>query len=107
VALAALVVHGLGPAPFFPLAAVTVAAPLLFALSQRSWRDFGMAGRPAAGAGDGTPPVQATAPRRSRRQRRLWAGRREPGSPPVPYRRYLARLRESVPGRCERCSDLD
>jgi predicted MFS family arabinose efflux permease len=77
VALAALVVHGLGPAPFFPLAAVTVAVPLLFALSRRSWRDFGMAGRPAA------------------------------GSPAVPYRRYSARPSESVPGRRERCSDLD
>jgi predicted MFS family arabinose efflux permease len=49
VALAALVVHGLGPAPFFPLAAVTVAIPLLAGLSQRTWRDFGMiAGRTTA-----------------------------------------------------------
>jgi hypothetical protein len=47
VALAALVVHGLGAAAFFPLAAVTVAIPLLVGLSQRTWRDFGMTPRPA------------------------------------------------------------
>ena len=47
VALAALVVHGLGPAAFFPLAAVTIAIPLLAGLSQRTWRDFGMTARPA------------------------------------------------------------
>ena len=59
VALAALVVHGLGPAPFFPIAAVTVAVPLLLGLSQRTWRDFGMAGQPPAGAADGARPVPA------------------------------------------------
>jgi predicted MFS family arabinose efflux permease len=47
VALAALVVRGLGAAAFFPLAAVTVAIPLLVGLSQRTWRDFGMTPRPA------------------------------------------------------------
>jgi MFS family permease len=47
VALAALVVHGLGAAAFFPLAAVTVAIPLLVGLSQRTWRDFGMTPRPS------------------------------------------------------------
>ena len=41
VALAALVVHGFGPALFFPLAAVTLAAALLAGLSQRTWRNFG------------------------------------------------------------------
>jgi predicted MFS family arabinose efflux permease len=55
VALAALVVHGLGPAAFFPLAAVTVAIPLLAGLSQRTWRDFGMTARPATAAGDRRP----------------------------------------------------
>jgi predicted MFS family arabinose efflux permease len=53
VALAALVAHDLGPAAFFPLAAVTIAIPLLAGLSQRTWRDFGMTARPAtAAAGD-------------------------------------------------------
>jgi MFS family permease len=41
VALGALVVHDLGPAPFFPLAAASLAIALLVGLSQRSWRDFG------------------------------------------------------------------
>jgi MFS family permease len=54
VALAALVVHGFGPALFFPLAAVTLAAALLAGLSQRTWRNFGAitpsgARRPDAG----------------------------------------------------------
>jgi predicted MFS family arabinose efflux permease len=42
VALAALVVHGLGPAPFFPMAGAALAAPILAGLSQRAWRDFGL-----------------------------------------------------------------
>ena len=41
VALAAFVVHGFGPALFFPLAAATLAAALLAGLSQRTWRNFG------------------------------------------------------------------
>jgi predicted MFS family arabinose efflux permease len=54
VALAALVVHGFGPALFFPLAAATLAAALLAGLSQRTWRNFGAitptgARRPDAG----------------------------------------------------------
>jgi predicted MFS family arabinose efflux permease len=53
VALAALVVHGLGPAPFFPLAAVTVAIPLLAGLGQRTWRDFGMIGERTSAADTG------------------------------------------------------
>jgi predicted MFS family arabinose efflux permease len=61
VAIAALVVHGLGPAPFFPLAAVTVAVPLLFGLSQRTWRDFGMAGQPPSGLAEGARPVPVAA----------------------------------------------
>lgn len=54
VALAAIVVHSFGPALFFPLAAVTLAAALLAGLSQRTWRNFGAitptgARRPDAG----------------------------------------------------------
>jgi hypothetical protein len=41
VALAALVVRGWGPTPFFLLAAVTGAVAILAGLSQRAWRDFG------------------------------------------------------------------
>jgi predicted MFS family arabinose efflux permease len=41
VALAALVVRDFGPAPFFLLAAVTLAVAILAGLSQQSWRDFG------------------------------------------------------------------
>jgi predicted MFS family arabinose efflux permease len=46
VALAGLVAHRYGPAAFFILAAVTVAATLTWALSRPAFRDFGM--RPAA-----------------------------------------------------------
>jgi hypothetical protein len=48
VALAALVVHGFGPALFFPLAAATLAAALLAGLSQRTWRNFGAITPPGA-----------------------------------------------------------
>lgn len=41
VALAALVVRGLGTTPFFLLAAATLAVAILAGLSQRAWRDFG------------------------------------------------------------------
>jgi MFS family permease len=41
VALAAVVVRHWGPAPFFLLAAVTLAVAILAGLSQRSWREFG------------------------------------------------------------------
>jgi hypothetical protein len=61
VALAALVVHGLGAAPFFPLAAAAVAIPLLAGLSQRTWRDFGMTGGQATAAASGARPVSAAA----------------------------------------------
>jgi predicted MFS family arabinose efflux permease len=60
VALAALVVHGLGAAAFFPLAAVTVAIPLLAGLSQRTWRDFGITGGHTT-APSGARPVSAAA----------------------------------------------
>jgi hypothetical protein len=43
VALGALVVHNYGPALFFPLAGAVLAAAILAGLSQRTWRDFGVA----------------------------------------------------------------
>jgi hypothetical protein len=42
VALAAFVVHRFGPAPFFPFAAIALAVSIIAALSQRTWRDFGI-----------------------------------------------------------------
>jgi hypothetical protein len=48
VALAALVVNGLGAALFFPLAAIPLALAILAGLSQRTWRDFGRPARPPA-----------------------------------------------------------
>jgi hypothetical protein len=47
VALGAVLVHDLGPAPFFPIAAAVTAAAILAGLSQRSWRNLGAAGEPA------------------------------------------------------------
>jgi len=44
VALGAVVVHDLGPAPFFPIAAAALAAAILLGLSQRSWRQLGTTG---------------------------------------------------------------
>jgi predicted MFS family arabinose efflux permease len=41
VLLAGLVVHSLGAAAFFPLNAAVLGATILWALTQRSWRDFG------------------------------------------------------------------
>ena len=46
VALAGFVSHRYGPSAFFLLAAVTVGATLIWALSCRSFRDFGMAAEP-------------------------------------------------------------
>jgi MFS family permease len=60
VALAALVVHGLGAAVFFPLAAAPLALAILAGLSQRIWRDFGIAPKPAAAARDGHVPRPAS-----------------------------------------------
>jgi MFS family permease len=65
VALGALVVHELGPAAFFPLAAITLAAAILAGLSQRSWRAFGVS-IPSAPAADpqpdsGAPPADPAA----------------------------------------------
>jgi predicted MFS family arabinose efflux permease len=47
VAIAAIFVRDLGPAPFFLFAAATLAAAILAGLSQRAWRDFGATGEPA------------------------------------------------------------
>jgi hypothetical protein len=41
VALGALVVRHWGPAPFFLIAAATLAVAILAGLSQRSWRHYG------------------------------------------------------------------
>ncbi len=48
VLLGGIVVHGLGPAAFFPLAAGMLTVALLVALSCRSWRDFGAVADPSA-----------------------------------------------------------
>ena len=50
VAVSGVLVRHLGPSPFFPVAGATVAVALLGALSQREFRDFGTAPRPAAEA---------------------------------------------------------
>jgi predicted MFS family arabinose efflux permease len=62
VALAGLVAHRYGPDAFFILAAVTLAATLAWALSQQTFREFGM--RPAAGpsAPPASPDRAAVAP---------------------------------------------
>jgi hypothetical protein len=49
VALAALVVHNLGAALFFPLAGAALAVAILAGLTQRAWRDFGLT-KPAGSA---------------------------------------------------------
>jgi MFS family permease len=43
VAVSGVLVHRLGPSPFFPVAAATVAIAILGATSQREYRDFGSA----------------------------------------------------------------
>jgi hypothetical protein len=43
VVLGALVVHDLGPARFFPIAAAPLAGAIAAGLSQRSWRNLGAA----------------------------------------------------------------
>jgi len=47
VAIAAIFVRDLGPAPFFLFAAATLAAAILAGLTQRAWRDFGAPEPPA------------------------------------------------------------
>ncbi|HMH92198.1 MAG TPA: hypothetical protein VK586_14075 [Streptosporangiaceae bacterium] len=61
VALGAVAVHHLGPAPFFPIAAAATAAAILAGLSQRSWRNLGATGRPArTAAASANAPSAAT-----------------------------------------------
>jgi MFS family permease len=50
VALAAVVVHNFGPAPFFPLGAAVLAAAILVALSQRDCRNLGATGPSSSAA---------------------------------------------------------
>jgi MFS family permease len=76
VALAALVVNGLGAAVFFPLAAAPLALAILAGLSQRTWRDFGAAPRPAA------PRPAARRPAAAAMDGRV--PRPAPGQPPWP-----------------------
>ena len=49
VAVSGVLVHRLGPSPFFPVAAATVAIAVLGAISQREYRDFGSARPQQAG----------------------------------------------------------
>ena len=51
VAVSGVLVHRLGPSPFFPVAAATVALSVLGATSQREFRDFGAAEPPEAELG--------------------------------------------------------
>ena len=51
VAVSGVLVHRLGPSPFFPVAAATVAIAVLGAMSQREFRDFGSAEPPEAELG--------------------------------------------------------
>ncbi len=65
VALGALVVHNLGPAPFFPLSAGLIALVFLFALSHRSWRHLGADARSAPADPDHQADQRLTVPARS------------------------------------------
>jgi MFS family permease len=42
VVIGAFLVRGLGPAPFFPIAAAALAFAILLGISQRAWREFGV-----------------------------------------------------------------
>lgn len=57
VVLAAVVVHGLGPAPFFPIAAAALALAIVAGLSQRSWRNFGVVLAPGTTETETSPPI--------------------------------------------------
>jgi len=48
VAVSGVLVHRLGPSPFFPVAAATVAISIFGAMSQREFRDFGSMEQPEA-----------------------------------------------------------
>ncbi len=49
VALSGVIVHGIGPAPFFPAAGAVLALAVLLAATQRQFRDFGARAGKAAG----------------------------------------------------------
>jgi predicted MFS family arabinose efflux permease len=51
VAVSGVLVHHLGPSPFFPVAAATVAISIFGAMSRREFRDFGSAQPPEAELG--------------------------------------------------------
>ena len=51
VAVSGVLVHRLGPSPFFPVAAATLAIAVLGAMSQREFREFGSAEPPEAELG--------------------------------------------------------
>jgi predicted MFS family arabinose efflux permease len=54
VALAAIFTRNLGFASFFLFAGITLTAAIVFGLSQKSWRDFGMASPSSGDAASGT-----------------------------------------------------
>jgi MFS family permease len=58
VALAAIFTRDLGFASFFVFAAITLTVATTFGLSQKSWRDFGMASPSAADAASGAGTIQ-------------------------------------------------
>jgi hypothetical protein len=47
-ALAGVAVGAFGPAPFFVFAGLTTGLPVLFGLTQQTWRDYGATLSPAA-----------------------------------------------------------
>jgi hypothetical protein len=51
VVVSGVLVHRLGPSPFFPVAAATVAISIFGAMSQREIRNFGSAEPPEAELG--------------------------------------------------------
>jgi len=57
VALGAVLVHAIGPAPFFPIAGAITAAAVLVGLSQRSWRNLGAGQAPARTATTAATPA--------------------------------------------------
>jgi MFS family permease len=72
VAVTGLLVHHLGPSPFFPVAGVLIATAILAAMTQREFRDFGAAQPPAT-------PVTASQPEPEPGSRHPPGGR--PGPP--------------------------
>jgi MFS family permease len=67
VAVTGLLVHRLGPAPFFPIAGGLVAVAILGGLTQREFRNFGTVGADVAGDTDVAGALAAAARRWMRR----------------------------------------